>query len=67
MQDINFSKPTETTENWLKISDNMNKDLQHTNLLLNKAIEEKEEKLAKIENEKENLQQSYKSLKEECE
>ena len=67
IQDRNVGEPTETTENWLKISDSINKDLQQTNLLLNTAIEEKKEKLAKIENEKENLQQSNKSLKEECE
>ena len=67
IQDENVGDPTETTEKWSKISDNINKDLQHQNFLLNKAIEEKEEKLARIENEKENLQISNKSLKEECE
>ena len=67
IQDENVGDPTETTEKWSKISDNINKDLQHQNFLLNKAIEDKEEKLAKIENEKENLQISNKSLKEECE
>ena len=65
IQDV--GDPTEPTENWLKISDSINKDLQHSNLILSKAIEEKDENLAKIEKEKENLQQSNKSLKEECE
>ena len=46
IQDINVGDPTETTENWLKISDNINKDLQHTNLLLNKAIEEKRRQIS---------------------